>query len=523
DLVLRPGARIDLFARAPAGARLHLAPGPDALVLTIAHDGVAERDLPIQDADIDLGIDADTPFRLRLAVPPGSGTVRLASLDLAGRAPRAVAPAPVRRRTSVLLYVADTLRADALGTYGYDRPTSPHIDALSRRGITFETTVAASSWTRPSTATLLTGLPPPEHGALTLRDPIRPGVARVAEAFRGAGFATGGFVTNVNVADQFGFGDGFDVYQYLPEDVARRGVHAPADDLHAAALAWLDQQHDGPVFLYLHATDTHAPYEPAPETAARFVPPGLTPTFGPDVSLRDIAAAIDRVTPDDVRTLRGRYDAEVADLDGAVGRLITALRKRGVWDDLVVIFVADHGEEFFEHGGLEHGATLYREVLHVPLIVRLPHDAGAGGRVTALSRHVDVAPTMLALAGVVPPTSLPGRILVDADGTPTSAPPLEAIAETYLGRHRLQALVTEREKVVIDGRDGSLRVYDLGANPGETTDRSIDHPILAGYARQTLDATKHTFAWAGGGVPGRAPALDPATAERLEALGYLNE
>src|SRR5262249_48089830 len=125
------------------------------------------------------------------------------------------------------------------------------------------------------------GLPPSDHGALTLRDPIRAGIPRIAEAFRAAGYATGAFVTNVNVADRLGFGDGFDDYEYLPEDVGRRGVHVPAAELHAAALAWLDRHEDGPFFLYLHATDTHAPYTPAPEFAARLV----SPAHGPDVVL----------------------------------------------------------------------------------------------------------------------------------------------------------------------------------------------------------------------------------------------
>src|SRR5262249_25003349 len=157
--------------------------------------------------------------------------------------------------------------------YGYGRATSPHLDALSDAGITFERVVAASSWTRPSTATLLTGLPPPDDGALTLRDPIRAGIPRIAEAFRAARYSTGAFVTNVNVPDRLGLGEAFDEYRYLPEDVDRRGVHVPATQLHAAALEWLDRHDRGRFFLYLHATDTHAPYTPAPEFAARLVSP----------------------------------------------------------------------------------------------------------------------------------------------------------------------------------------------------------------------------------------------------------
>jgi arylsulfatase A-like enzyme len=527
-LVLQPGADIELFARAPADARLHLdASGGDArLAVSVTPDGGVEGPVSLTPSGAALGVPADGVFRLRLAVPADGAAVRVARLDVAGRAAAAPRPEVAGERANVLLYVADTLRADRLGAYGYGAGTSPHLDALARDGVLFTRAVAASSWTRPSTATLVTGLSPSDHGALGLHDPIRPGAPRLAAAFRAAGHRTAGFVTNVNVADRFGFGEGFDHYAYLPEDPDRRGVHTPAAELHAAALAWLDEQPDAPFFLYLHATDTHAPYAPKPELAARFVPPGLAPAFGPDVALAQIVAQIgddpERVTPDDVRDLSGRYDAEIAGLDADFGRLVEALRARGLWDRLLVVFVADHGEEFREHGGFEHGRTLHREVTDVPLVIRLPRGAGGGRRVTDLARHLDVAPTVLAAAGLAAPESLPGRVLVGPDGQPASAPASEATAETHLSRRRLQALVTADAKVIVDGRDGRVQVFDLAADPGEATDRAAERPVLAGYARQVFAATRDPAAWAGAQRAAPAP-LDAATAARLRALGYLHE
>jgi choline-sulfatase len=525
SLVLDPGARVELLARAPAAARLRLvADGDASLAVSVATDGGGERTLvtrAVSPVDVDPGVAADEPFALRLAVPADAGPVRLTTLEIAGRAPSPPAPTRARARPNVLVYLADTLRADRLGIYGHGAPTSPHLDALGRDGITFARAIAASSWTRPSTATLLTGLPPSEHGAITLRDPIRADAPRLARAFHDAGYATAGFVTNVNVADQFGFGSGFDRYEYLPEDVARPGVHVPAADLHAAALAWLDGRGGRPFFLYLHATDTHAPYAPSPALAARFVPPGLSPSFGPDTPMQTIEADVARVGADDVRDLSGRYDAEIAGLDDAFGALVAALRKRGLWDDLVVVFVADHGEEFLEHGGFEHGRTVHREVVDVPLLLRLPRGTGAGQRATDLARHVDVAPTVLALAGLAPASSLPGRVLVGPDGTLVPAPAVDAVTETYLGRHRLQALVTAREKVVVDGRDGTVTVYDTVTDPGETVDRTAERPVLAAYARQQLATSRDAVAWAGAARSGGT--LDRGTAERLRALGYLHD
>jgi choline-sulfatase len=525
-LVLDPGARVELLARAPAAARLRLAADGDAaLAVSVATDGGGERTLVTRAAprvDVDPGVAPGEPFALRLAVPPDAAPVTLTTAEVTGRAPAPPASARVAARPSVLVYVADTLRADRLGAYGYTAPTSPHLDALARDGITFARAIGASSWTRPSTATLLTGLPPSEHGAITLRDPIRADAPRLARVFHDAGYATAGFVTNVNVADRFGFGAGFDRYEHLPEDTARPGVHVPAADLHAAALGWLDGLGDAPFFLYLHATDTHAPYAPAPELAARFVPPGLSPAFGPDTAMQQIADDVARVTPDDVRALSGRYDAEIAGLDAAFGALVVALETRGLWDDLVVVFVADHGEEFLEHGGFEHGRTVHREVVDVPLLLRLPDDAGAGQRATDLARHVDVAPTVLALAGLAPASPLPGRVVVGPDGTLAPAPAVDAVTETYLGRHRLQALVTAREKVVVDGRNAAVTVYDTVADPGETVDRAGERPVLAAYARQQLARSRDAVAWSGAARAGGG-AIDRETAERLRALGYLHD
>jgi arylsulfatase A-like enzyme len=156
------------------------------------------------------------------------------------------------------------------------------------------------------------------------------------------------------------------------------------------------------------------------------------------------------------------------------------------------------------------------------LLLRLPGDAGAGQRPPELARHVDVAPTVLALAGLAPASSLRGRVLVTPDGTLAPAPPVDAVAETYLGRHRLQALVTAREKVVVDGRDGAVTVYDTVADPGETVDGAADRPVLAAYARQQLATSRDAIAWAGAARIGGG-AIDRETAERLRALGYLHD
>jgi arylsulfatase A-like enzyme len=540
-LLLPPATQVSFHVRAPHEARLRLtavaprAGGAHPLEIAVETDEAAARvafddDVNGESAlDLPLQVAAGTLTRITFRVPrDADGPVEIDRPSVLGAAPErrehdASSAAPRPTRPNVLLYVADTLRADRLGCYGREADVSPRLDALAAEGIVFTNAVAQSSWTRPATASILTGQYPADHGAVSLRDRLSLAVETIADLFGHHGYATGGFVTNVNVGEAFGFGRGFGTYRYLPEDPESESVYVPAGELHAEALRWLDAR-SGPFLLYVHATDPHAPYRPSAEMASRFVPAALRSSLDGRAPLHRLLRHPESLGADDVQYLRALYEAEVAQLDAEIGRLLDALRARGHGDDTVVVFVADHGEEFREHGGFEHGSTLYQEVLHVPLIVRVPWSADAGRRSDVLARQVDVLPTLLTLAGLPVPRGLAGQPLLDAAGRLDGAGAPETVAETWFGRSALAALVVPPWKVILPARGmAAAEVYDLRTDPGETRDVVAERPVTAGYAEQRVAELRAAASGRGGQRAEDAAPLDAETLERLRALGYLDE
>ncbi len=318
----------------------------------------------------------------------GTGTPALAAVGgLKVQTSAPTRPAP-ESAANIVLIVIDTLRADALGTYGgADNPT-PNIDALAAGGTVFTRVQAPTPWTSPSTASLLTGLSPPEHGlgfdqAQYLPDDLR----TLAEVLRAGGYECGGFSANPLISKTLNFHQGFDVFEEFP--------WAHADTVVGAALKWWQTERTAPAFLYLHITDPHDPYEPDPDLRAEFA----------------VDAVVDWAT--ETRGLRRRMFTEEAghftELEAKLSQLYRA-EVRGVDRSLRPLFVAagastllaltaDHGEEFLDHGLFGHGHQLHDSTTHVPLIIRGP--GVAAGRREERRELVSVAGTLLELAGVV--------------------------------------------------------------------------------------------------------------------------
>jgi len=219
-----------------------------------------------------------------------------------------------------------------------------------------------------------------------------------------------------------------------------------------------------------------------------------------------------------VAWLRSLYDGDVAAADAGLGALVAKLRALALYDGMLIAVTADHGEEFAEHGGFEHGYTLYREMLEVPLVVHLPGGAARGTRVPALARQIDVAPTLLAALGLGVPPVMQGIPLLAAPGRVAE----EALSRTSLRHDDLLALTTADWKVVHDlrRRAGPFALYALGDDPGEAHDLAAERPVVVGYGRETLLR-------AAAGVPrprrGEAAVIDANTARRLRALGYVGQ
>ena len=279
-------------------------------------------------------------------------------------------PIPQYRDTPIILISIDTLRADRLPIYGYRQGSTPELDRLGRDALVFDAVYSHCPLTLPSHASLLTGELPTHHG---VRDNIgytlKPGIQTLATRFKSAGYATGAAVSAYVLRHQTGIAAGFDFFDDAIEmagngeslsDTQRDG-RATVD----ALAGWIDRQADPKIFAFLHLYEPHTPYAPPPS-----------------------------------HRLANPYDGEIAYADELVGRLLDRIKARGWLDRAIVAVVSDHGEGLGDHGEAEHGILLYREALHVPWILRLPGGAGGGRRVAGTLGIVDVAATLLDLAGL---------------------------------------------------------------------------------------------------------------------------
>jgi len=339
--------------------------------------------------------------------------------------------APEPGPPNVLVLMVDALRADHLGCYGYERDTSPHIDALATESILFRAAHAQSPWTKPSIPTLFTSLYPIQHGVYEGERPGRAGHLEsdvlsdaqhtLAEAFESAGFRTAAFVHNAQLPASHGFAQGFEVYEHGSLSAA---------EINRAFLEFAAREPDTPFFAYLHYLDVHWPYTPGPPFDRRFSEPDGRRLPGAQGwrALRDgINQGAIQLTAGDRARLISLHDGGIAEMDQRIGELLEAMRERGALERTVVLLTSDHGEELLEHGKVGHGGTLFDEVIRIPLMIRLPGGKGARA-VDEPARMLDIYPTLLAAAGIALPSSLEGRDLL---GPPDGVP--EIVAET---RHK---------------------------------------------------------------------------------------
>jgi len=431
---------------------------------------------------------------------------------------------------NVIIWLVDTLRADHLSCYGYERPTSPQLDALAADGVLFEQLHAQSNWTQPSMASIFTGRWPGRFdGGFESR--LAEQSLTAAEWFSAHGYATAGFVLSVAVGERFGFAQGFERFEELDahvderERTKRQGRGYDADVLVQRALAWLDTQRadERPFLLYLHSMDPHLPHEAHPG-----FPSWTQPYDGPlDGTTTTTFTAQDEAWPlteIDRQHMRDLYDGEVAFNDHCLGQLVDALTARGLARDTLLVVLSDHGEELWDRSFYGHGHdSLHHEMTRVPWVLHWPGRLTPGLRLPGLARGVDVLPTLLELVG------LPA--LPEADGVSLAAAargdgpiPRDLPAFSLRGRRRddPRALRTARTFCYANPRTGEQGLYLLPDDPDERANLRSERP------RAFLHAAGPLSRWvrllrerAEAGPETDAVALDPATEARLRELGYL--
>jgi arylsulfatase A-like enzyme len=442
----------------------------------------------------------------------------------------------LRSKPNVILVMVDTLRADHLSCYGSDLET-PNLCRFAEEGTVYKA-FSHASWTKPATASLITSTLPSTHRAIAKPSTLSEDLTLIPEAMHDAGYTTGGIVSNVNLAESFGFAQGYDDYYYLGPDyiayaresssklivyqlVRQLWLGAVGGDqvrfndfyqdskvVNATAFDWLDRRKDERFFLFLHYMDPHDPYFEHPYNGVG-VARVSTPEPDPEMAER----------------LHRLYRGEIEYLDVQFGALLDRLEALGLYDETMIVLTADHGEEFHDHGGWWHGLTLYEEQIHVPLIVKWAKHSGraADGANSGIARLIDVGPTILASAGVDVPEAMQG---ID----------LRAPYSTRLEKHRqafseedhegnvLWSLRTEDEKLIV-ANEGNPRglptreYFDISADPNERdpyTDPDAE-------ARLEEMASLQRAAAEGKAVESEEVEMTYERCEQLRMLGYVED
>lgn len=434
-------------------------------------------------------------------------------------------------RPDVFIYLIDALRADHVGCYGYPRPTTPSIDSFARGAVVYEQAHTVTPWTRPSVASLMTGLYPLAHGVTdTESSKLDTWPVTIAEALLADGYRTQHMTSAVQSSEHFGFRQGITDYAYedgCPSRLLNERINALLEEVDP----------EQPVFMYVHTLDVHAPYTPLPEQR-RLFDRGLRGRHDGSIEAFSRAGLLHpNLSSEEMQHLIDLYDAVVCKNDTAFGGFLRVLARLGRLDNSLIIVLADHGEAFGEHDTLSHGFTLNVEDMHIPLIIRYPQEWRAGVRVEDRVSLVDVYPTIMSAAGAAPALSygLPGRDLAALTDGSRPVPPVPIFAEVCQKKRGIDLVgVIDEEgyKRVFDmsptpgacSPSASIGLWDTNRDPQEQTDLRQTRPLRADYHEVLMAqylATQQGWRGAAGEGPGASAPLTDDVRKKLEALGYL--
>jgi arylsulfatase A-like enzyme len=418
---------------------------------------------------------------------------------------------------NIILISVDTLRRDHLGCYGYAKGVSPNIDAFAREAILFERSYAHASTTRPSVASMLTGFYPHECRVMINSDNLPYLLTTIPDYLREKGYTTLAVSSNFVLGPGSGFDQGFDIFDNRLDqmELVRHVPERTADRTTDAAIGLIDGNRKGRFFLWVHYQDPHGPYTPPAPFDTQFLDAAAAPEmlpFNASLSGKKGIPDYQKIGKNaDAGFYRARYDGEIGFLDVHLGRLFTALKDAGLYDNSLVILTADHGEGMGEHDYyFAHGEYLYESLIAVPLIVRW--GSGRTGRRQDLVGLIDVLPTVLAAAGVKGDHALRGRNLL-AD----KLAPLQIFSEI----EDKFSLIGDRLKLIHHVLEEEIFLFDLADDPSEQRNLvgDPDHVTAARALAAQMDVARAEDHF--GDAIHRVPAdFSEEDKAKLKSLGY---
>ena len=390
---------------------------------------------------------------------------------------------------NVILISIDTLRADRLGCYGGTGGITGMMDFWAERGVRFANTWAPSPWTLPSHASMFTSLYPTEHRAIDDKINIDKQAVMITERLRDAGFKTAAFVSHYYLGEEYGFGRGFEDFYIKPD--------AKADEMVAKAVRWIGRNKNKSFFAFLHLFDPHTPYQPPIDIAKKHYPTDVNVRVsGTTADVMEVVHTWPQESAKQkLRALSALYDGEIEFVDKQLEVLFKSLQENRIDQNTIIILVSDHGEEFMEHGLMEHGFTLFQEQLAVPMIWYYPTGLPSGAVIQEPASLIDLAPTMLDILGLAPMENISGESLL----------PIISKQKTTLGRSLLSettrqgpdrvTIIRDYQKfmyspeLMLNGRQFGESLFDLNADPQELTDLFEKQPKAAKKLKNELFST----------------------------------
>lgn len=420
---------------------------------------------------------------------------------------------------NLIIILADAARADHFSLYGYALSTTPHLDELMTQSVVFTEAYATASSTKTSLSSLFTAQFPDTHGAVDTASPLARGIPTLAECLQATGRTTVAFSGNPFFGKEFAFDRGFDQFEEVfrafgPDP--RYGSKQRAAQITEAAVQWFRQHRQTRFFAYLHYLEPHAPYDPPREYRSMF------------------SGARIPYPKDDPRRW---YDASLRYVDDQIGALLQELQRLGLYEKSVIVFLADHGEAFGEHGETGHGNTVYQEMIHVPLAIRLPNNCGAKPQRRAeVICLTDLMPTLLDLFGAPTPPTAQGRSRLGLLAGEPEKEPSYAVSRARGKRPAERnprsicyALTTPQYTLVLADLGNRVELYDRLSDPEEK------HNLAKAQPAQVEKLRAKFAAWAGtqsarpmvlpGGQDqpskGEQARIGESTRRQLRSLGYL--
>ena len=447
-------------------------------------------------------------------------------------------PAEAAAPRNVIVIVVDALRADRVGTYGYERDTTPRIDRFAERSLVFTRAYSAASWTLPSVGSLMTSVYPSVHGLLrppTSADQhtLPEEFLTLAESLRSHGFRTASITSQPWISKETGLTQGFDEIRTVAHASAPDEARVLAEHL----IGWLEGQGETRFFLYAHFMGPHSPYDVVSEftgrfTAGRPVPPMVAEfhrlyEFESEARAYRMASDLaqeNRLSEEEIRYLEDEYDEKLAFTDRWLGALFDSLERLGHLDDSLIVVTADHGESFFEHGTIFHGKHLHEELVRVPLLIRLPGGASAPARVDEIVELIDLYPTIHEMLEIPAPAYVQGESLLPVfHGGPGDGVAFAECSGFKVITRDWSSLHDYGDQLHLPRQVQVREMYDLAADPLEQFnlapgDRAAERRQreLAAAIWGEIGEIRNRY-----GFENRPVEFDDDTREKLASLGYL--